>query len=116
MLRPTDVLSMVLALGFIGSGTAKRLGLGRSSTVRDRLDIGDQLWRSIGKLEVVGAVGLLFGLAVPWIGLATAVGLMGLLVVGISAHLLVDDLRHARTHGAWLVLVIVQAVLFSLPG
>jgi hypothetical protein len=107
---------VVLALAFIGSGAAKRIGRRRSSVLRDRLEIGDQLWSSIGTFEALGAVGLLFGLAVPWIGLATAVGLVALLVLGVSAHVLADDLRHAFTNSVLLSLVVVQGVLFSHPS
>jgi hypothetical protein len=54
------------------------------------------VWRGIGVLEVAVVVGPAVGLAVPVLGIATAVGLFLLLIGAIGTHARSPDLSNAR--------------------
>jgi uncharacterized membrane protein YphA (DoxX/SURF4 family) len=100
------ILSVVLAVGFLGSGALKLIGNKTSLQMRDAVAVGAQLWRAIGALEVTAAVGLLVGLAVPAAGIAAAAGLSLLMVGAIVEHLRANDARNAGPAGLLLVLTV----------
>jgi hypothetical protein len=79
----TVALSIVLALLFLATGGGKLLGAKASLDARDHFRMSPVLWRTIGTLEIAGAVGLIIGLFVFWLGVAATVGL-GLLMVGAT--------------------------------
>ena len=105
------VLSVVLAVGFLGSGAIKLIGNKTALQMRDRVNVGAQLWRVIGALEVAGAVGLLVGLAVPALGIAAAVGLSLLLIGAVGAHLCANDARNALPAALLLLLAVALIVI-----
>lgn len=105
------VLSVVLAVGFLGAGAIKLTGNKTSLEMRDRVNVGAQLWRVIGALEVAGAVGLLVGLAVPALGIAAAVGLSLLLIGAVGAHLRANDARNAAPAAVLLLLAVALIVI-----
>jgi uncharacterized membrane protein YphA (DoxX/SURF4 family) len=107
----TIVLSVLLAVAFLGSGGLKVVGAKQSLTMRDQLRVGAQLWRVVGALEVAGGLGLVVGLVVPLLGIAAAVGLALLMVGGIGAHARAQDLRNAGPAALLLVLAVVTAGL-----
>ena len=100
------ILSVVLAVGFLGSGALKLIGNKTSLQMRDAVAVGAQLWRAIGALEVTAAVGLLVGLAVPAAGIAAAAGLSLLMVGAIVEHLRANDARNAGPAALLLVLTV----------
>lgn len=104
------VLSVVLAVVFVGSGGAKLVSVKPSLQIRDKLRVDERLWSFIGGLEVVGAVGLALGVVVSPIGWAAAAGLSLLMIGGIVAHARADDLRHA----APAVLLAILSVILVL--
>ena len=82
----TVVLAAVLAVVFGVAGTAKIVGAPPMRKAAHHLGFSVEQYRLIGALELAGAIGLLVGLAVPWLGIAAAIGL-GLLLVGAAvAH------------------------------
>ena len=105
------VLSALLAVGFLGSGSLKLIGAKQSLQMRDQLRVGAQLWRLVGALEVAGALGLAAGFVVPALGIAAAVGLALLMVGGIGAHARAQDLRNAGPAALLLVFAVVTVVL-----
>jgi uncharacterized membrane protein YphA (DoxX/SURF4 family) len=105
------VLSAVLALAFLGSGGLKLAGAKQSLQMRDQLHVGAQLWRSVGALEVAGALGLAAGFVVPALGIAAAVGLALVMVGAIVAHARAKDLRNAGPAALLLVLAVATVVL-----
>ena len=107
------VLSVGLAVVFLGSGGAKLAGAKQSLQIRDNLRVGARLWSLIGVLEVAGAVGLVVGLAVSPIGCAAAAGVSLLMIGGIAAHARADDFRHA-TPAVLLAILSVILVLARL--
>jgi uncharacterized membrane protein YphA (DoxX/SURF4 family) len=107
----TAVLSVLLAVAFLGAGSIKLVGSKQSLQTRDQVHVGARLWRLIGALEVAAAVGLAVGLAVPALGIAAAVGLSLLMAGAIGAHARAEDLRHAAPAALLFMLVVVTAVL-----
>src|SRR5258708_5415262 len=91
------ILSVVLAVGFLGSGALKLIGNKTSLQMRDAVAVGAQLWRAIGALEVAAAVGLLVGLAVPAAGIAPAAGLSLPAVRAIVGHPPAHHAPHTAT-------------------
>ena len=81
------VLAVLLALVFIGLGSAKILAL---QPMRERAaDVGfsTTAYRRIGLLEVAGAVGLVLGAVQPLIGALAGIGLLLLLGGAVVTHL-----------------------------
>src|ERR1700682_5502325 len=107
----TIVLSVLLAVAFLGSGGLKLIGAKQSLQMRDQLRVGAQLWRVVGALEVAGGVGLAAGFVVPALGIAAAGGLALLMAGGIVAHARAQDLRNAGPAALLLVLAVVTAGL-----
>jgi uncharacterized membrane protein YphA (DoxX/SURF4 family) len=56
------ILSIVLAVLFVATGTPKIIGLPFSLKGRDALDLPAWFWRLTGTLEVLGALGLVLGI------------------------------------------------------
>jgi hypothetical protein len=106
----TIVLSALLAVAVVGSGAAKLAGAKQSIEIRYRLGVAAGLWRGIGVVEVVAAVGLAAGLAVPVLGIAAVVGLVLLLIGAIGAHARSHDLSNAIPAVGVLLLTIAAAL------
>jgi uncharacterized membrane protein YphA (DoxX/SURF4 family) len=111
MSTATIVLSALLAVAFLGSGGLKLAAAKQSLQMRDQLNVGAQLWRLVGALEVAGALGLAAGFVVPVVGIAAAVGLALLMLGGIVAHARAQDLRNAGPAALLLVLAVATVVL-----
>ena len=105
------ILSVLLALAFVGSGALKLAGAKQSLQIRDQLRVPAQLWRLIGALEVAAGIGLAAGLAVPMLGLASAVGLSALMIGAVAAHARANDLRNAPPAAVLFVLAAAVVVL-----
>lgn len=87
MFTTTAVLTIVLALVFLGAGIPKILGAKTSLQMRDQLQIDARLYRVIGFLEIAAVAGLLVGLVVPVLGAAAAGGLALLMIGAIVTHI-----------------------------
>jgi uncharacterized membrane protein YphA (DoxX/SURF4 family) len=87
----TLVLSVLLALVFVGAGTSKIVKNPTGADMADRLGYPLRLWRAIGWLEVAGALGLLVGLYWAPIGETAALCLALLMVGAVISHLRVKD-------------------------
>ena len=111
MALATIILSVLLALAFVGSGALKLAGAKQSLQIRDQLRIGAPLWRLIGALEVAAGIGLAAGQAVPMLGLASAVGLSALMIGAVGAHARANDLRNAAPAAMMFVLAVAVVVL-----
>ena len=111
MFLATIILSALLAVAFLGSGSVKLAGAKQSLQIRDQLGVGVQLWRVIGALEVAAAVGLAVGLAVAALGVAAAVGLSLLMAGAIAAHARARDLIHATPAAILLILAVATIVV-----
>lgn len=95
----TILCSALLAIAFLGSGSMKAIGKPEIVEGLGRLGVSPPLVRTIGVLELAGAVGVLVGLAVPWLGIAAATGL-GLLMIGaIGFHMRAGDYSDPKFRG-----------------
>jgi len=61
-----NVLSILLAISYLGSGGMKVLGQAKIIEGLDKLGVSRNLSRVIGALELAAAAGLLLGLVIGW--------------------------------------------------
>lgn len=71
----------------------------------ERVRVPDSWIYPLGTLLATGALGLLVGLAVPWMGTAAAVGVVLYFVCAVAAHLRVHD-RQIGPAAAFLALAV----------
>jgi hypothetical protein len=106
------VLSVVVAATFAVTGGVKVLGVRQSLEIRDQLGMAPSLWRVIGTLELLGAAGVLAGLAVPVLGSLALAGLVLLMLGAIASRLRVHDrLVMVAADAAVLALVVATLVV-----
>ena len=111
MFVATAVLTIVLALVFLGAGIPKILATKTSLQMRDQLQIDAQLYRVVGFLEIAAAAGLLVGLGVPVLGAAAAGGLALLMIGGIVTHIRAGDAKGSLPAVVFFVATVAAAVL-----
>lgn len=111
MFLVTLVLSLVLAAVYAASGAGKLTGSAQSLGYRDALHVAPTLWQAIGGLELLGAAGLVIGLALSPLGVLAAIGLVLLMVGAVAFHLRAQDTAHVAIPAALGVVAIVTAVL-----
>ncbi|MGW0582952.1 DoxX family protein [Streptomyces sp. NPDC002920] len=87
----TAVVAALLALAFLAAGAQKATGQAKALEQADHLKVSHALYRLIGVLEVLGAVGVVIGLWVPWLGIAAAAGLTLTMVGAVGAHARAKD-------------------------
>ncbi len=78
------VVAIVTAVLFAGAGLAKLMSASMSVEMRDELAVSPGVWKTIGALEVAGALavgGTLLRIVPSWLGAAAAVGFI-LLILG----------------------------------
>src|SRR5579872_6524856 len=103
-------LAVGLAVFFAGLGTAKLLAVAPMRRAAAHFGLPTNAYRSLGALEIAGAIGLLLGLARPVFGAVAGVGLLLLLVGALASHVRVGDrLREAAP--ALVAGVLVAAML-----
>jgi uncharacterized membrane protein YphA (DoxX/SURF4 family) len=82
----------LLAMGAFGvSGTAKLAGAPDTRATAGHLGMSPDEFRFIGALELLGVAGVVIGLFVTGIGVATAITLLLLMTGAILMHLLSGD-------------------------
>lgn len=91
MSATSAVLAAVLALVFIGLGSAKILAVQPMRERAAEVGFSTTAYRRIGMLEVAGAIGLLLGSIEPLIGALAGIGLLLLLGGAVVAHLRKGD-------------------------
>ena len=70
----------------------------------------------LGTLLAAGALGLLVGFTVPWVGTAAAVGVVLYFVCAVGAHLRVRDFQFGSAVGFLLLTVAALAVRLAHHG
>ncbi len=108
----TIVLAVLLALAFGMAGVQKLIGAKAMRDSADHLGYSHGSYRIIGALEVLGAAGVLVGLAVWPLGVAAAVGLALLMAGAVVSHLRKADT--IKVFGAALglgVLAVVEVIV-----
>ena len=106
------ILSILLALLFLGTGAAKLTGAQVSRSDAERFGYSYPRFRIIGALEVAAAVGLVVGLFVEALAVATAVGLALLMIGAVFTHLRVKDPVAKAVPAA--VIVVLSVLLIPL--
>ncbi len=86
-----SVLSVLLALGAILSGFVDFKGRQDVRDLMKRLGYRPNFERVLGGIKVVGAIGLLVGLAYHPIGIAAAAGFVIYFALAVRAHRTIDD-------------------------
>jgi hypothetical protein len=84
----------VTAVAALANGYAAALSLAGAEYVKliaDRVVVSQRWMLPFGVLLAAGALGLVVGFAVPVIGLAAAIGLIGYFVGAIGAHVRAGD-------------------------
>jgi hypothetical protein len=79
--------AVLLEAALVASLVRKATNAAPSIELRDTLKVTPRLWSTIGVLEGCAAVGLLVGLARPWVGAAAGFGSALLMLGAILAHL-----------------------------
>ena len=87
----TVVVTLLLAALFTFSSSIKLLGVPKSLTIRDHLNVSPNQWRVIGGLELAGVAGVLAGLLWAPLGIAAAIGLALLSIGAVAFHLRASD-------------------------
>jgi uncharacterized membrane protein YphA (DoxX/SURF4 family) len=106
----TAVVTGLLTAGFLAVGAMKLAGAPRLRQTRDHLGVSASAWRTIGVLEIVGALGAAIGLAVRPLGFAATAGLVLLGAGAIASHVRAGD-PPAETAPAGTALLLAAAAL-----
>jgi len=85
------IIAVLLALAFLVIGGAKIAGVPAMREAADHFGIPFNKFRSIGVLEIAGALGILIGFANKTLGIAAAIGLFLLLIGAVASHIRVRD-------------------------
>ncbi|MFF4614723.1 DoxX family protein [Nonomuraea jabiensis] len=107
----TTTLSVLVALVFLLAGAPKVLLRPQVTANLLRLGVGSAMTRTIGVLEIAGALGLVTGLLWRPVAVAAAAGLTLLLIGAIGYHVRARDFAHRRhrSHAAAPVLLAMVA-------
>lgn len=103
------LFTCLVAFIFVLAGMARLQGLHASDVVRERLGVSVALWRFVGVVELIGALGLVVGVfAVPQLAVAAAIGFVLLTVSAVGFHARAGDLRPGAI--AAIVMAVVSAL------
>jgi hypothetical protein len=79
-------------------------------TAAKRVQVSEAWIYPFGAILAAGALGLLLGLAIPWLGIAAAVGVVLYFICAVAAHLRVND-RHIGAAMAFLFMGLAALVV-----
>lgn len=85
------VLSIILAIGFGGSGVRKLTGGDAQRAAAAHFGLGAGAWRAIACAELAAAVGLVAGIFVPVMTVLAASGLVVLMLGAVISHVRAGD-------------------------
>lgn len=104
------IVQVLLALGFLMSGSMKVIGTKQSLEMRDHVHVAPWFWRLTGAIEVVGAIGMIVGI---WFNALSVVAglLLGATMIGaVYVHLSNKD-QFGRVVPALVLLVLALVVV-----
>ena len=81
-----------------------------------RVGVPESWLTSLGFLKAAGAVGLLVGIGIPWIGTAAAIGLTLFFIGALITHVLASDYSFGNGVPVIFLLLAIAALLSSLYG
>ncbi|WP_299037006.1 DoxX family protein [uncultured Pseudokineococcus sp.] len=112
MLVATVVLSVVLAAMLAFSARAKLVHDPSVMRTMRTVGVSDEAVRVLAYLEIAGAVGLLVGIGVPWVGSLAAACVVFYFLGALVAHLRVND-RDVVPAAVLLLVAVAVVVLRS---
>jgi uncharacterized membrane protein YphA (DoxX/SURF4 family) len=109
-------LTAVLALVFVVTGASKLLGVPPSPENFTRWQLSMTVMRAVGALEVLGALGLLVGRALPLAAVGLILLMLGALRTGIVFHELMHVVLPGILVGLLALLLVLQRKQARTPG
>ena len=106
------VLQILLGVAFLGAGGSKLAGVPMQVEVFDRLRLPQGFRLVVGVIEIVGALGVLVGIAVHSVAVVAALGLDAVMLGALLLHLRAHDAAQKLVPPA--VLLGVTAVVVAL--
>jgi hypothetical protein len=103
----TAVLALLLTVALVGSAAGK---LTRSEQVMGSMravGVKDSQVPVLAGIELVGALGLLVGLVVEWIGILAAVGVLLYFALAVASHVRAGDKNLAPAAGLAVLSLVV---------
>lgn len=110
------ILAVIVAVAFFMFGIGKILNVPMMANAREHLGIEQSLFRIVGSLEVLGAIGVLAGLHddLPVIGVLAGIGLIGMTIGATFYHQkagdAIKDWLPAVAMGSIVILYIILRV------
>ncbi len=108
------ILTVLLALLLLTTGGGKLAGQASSHQIRDSIAVSPRAWRLIGGVEIVVVVALVAGVWMPVLGVAGALGVIGIMAGAIITRMRAGgpQLRFGATaDGVFLALGVVALIL-----
>ena len=112
----TIVLAVLLALVFAAAGVPKITGAKSALENADHLKVGHGLWKVIGVLEVLAAIGLIAGLWVWPLGVAAGIGLVLLMAGAVMYHVRNGDSAQKFSPPIVLALIALAEVIVRVAS
>ncbi|NNM47217.1 DoxX family protein [Knoellia koreensis] len=106
----TIILSALLGLGFFLAGTGKLRRAEPVTGTLESLGVTPSLQKTVGALEVLGAIGVVIGLWLQPLGIAAAIGLVLMMIGALVFHVRARDTFKGSV-GALVLLVLGAVVL-----
>jgi hypothetical protein len=103
-----SALTFAAGLNFIGHEMV--------AAAADKVHVPRSWMLPLGTLLSAGALGLLVGFAVPWVGTAAAIGVVAYFVCAVGAHLRVRDSQFGSAAGFLLLAIAALAVRLAHHG
>ncbi|GAB2938174.1 hypothetical protein GCM10027047_38300 [Rhodococcus aerolatus] len=107
----TAVLALLLTVALAGSAAGKLTRSQQIMTTLRGVGVQDKQVPVLAGIEIVGALGLVVGLFVGWIGVVAAVGVLAYFALAAGAHVRADDTGNLAPAGGLAVLSLVVLVL-----
>ena len=108
------VVTVLLALMSALSAVLKLMRHPRVLASREAVGFPEAWLPRLAGVELLGAAGVLIGLAVPALGIAAAIGLVAYFVLAIGSHVRAHDMAGVGNPVPFLVLAIAALVLRAL--
>lgn len=88
MTTAMTILAVLIAVAFFMFGVGKILDVSMMATAREHLSIEPSLFKIVGTLEILGAIGVVAGLHddLPVIGVLAGLGLIGMTIGATFYH------------------------------
>ena len=110
------IVGLIVAVGFVVIGGGKLMGMAMMEESRQHLKVSDGLWKAIGGLEILGAIGVFIGLLsdgdAELLGTAAAIGLILLVIGALVYHRRAGDAVKDMAPAAMMLVLSVLYIVF----